>query len=184
MAKHPLKILKLVFIWTNLELKPVLKKTNFKLVLFCPNFSPFILCFLTSYQLIISPLTLTTVRRYRPPPFAAAATVPCRVSLITNDNHKPLLIATIGKYWLPPTATSSTTICRCSPLPPTPSSIVCHCFPSPALSVDNDYHCLSSLAVTAHCHRLLPPITADRHCPSPLAAAISQCPPPLAAIVH
>ena len=102
-----LNIWKLVFIWTNLDLKPVLKKTNFKLVLFRPNFFSFY--FISSHYYFShfipinsfsidlnnhSPPLSTTIRRRRRPPSSTAIAVPYRLLLTTADDH--------SRYWLPP----------------------------------------------------------------------------------
>ena len=138
-----LNVLKLIFIWTNLDLKPILKKINFKLVLFHFNFSPSILylfttIFLTSHQLVLFPLTLLTIRYRHLPPFIAAVHYrlpPIAIGAALNCFRLPSSTATKCRWWprrpphlppstvhrLRPTTTLSTTVYH-HPLSPLASS--------------------------------------------------------------
>ena len=175
-----LSILKLVFIWINLNIKPVLKKINFKLVLFHPNFFSFY--FISSYY-------LSTVLHCCPPPFTAMI-------------HHHLSPTVIGRYWLP-LPTSSTTICyRWPPLFATihlspaaanyhrrpPSATICYCWP-PSFAIFAGRHWLPlSVTIVASHHRRLPPSHRDPHCLSLVATTpttVCYCPlPPATTVCH
>ena len=140
-----------------MNLKPVLKKINFKFILFYPIFSPsivylFTTILLTSHQLILSLLTLLTIHRHDPP--LSAATIHRRrpPSSTANCHHGPPL--TVASHCRLPSSTTTnchhlslsvtircchhpvdhhlpslaTTIFHCSSLP---TATICHCLPLP-----------------------------------------------------
>ena len=117
-----LNVLKLVFIWTNLDLKLVLKRNQFYLDFILSQFFFSYFTPINSFSIdlinCLPPLS-TTVRRYHPPTSTAAV------------HHCPLPPSTIICRQLPPTATMVAIAC-CQQLP---IATAYHCLlppPSPA----------------------------------------------------
>ena len=110
MFDNYLNIFKLIFIWINLDLKLVLKKINFKLILFHSKISSFILYLFTTCQ-----LSSAVVHRRSP---SWSTIIHRRLSSTAADYHRwPCLLpfaAIVCHHLLLP----ATTICRRCPLPP------------------------------------------------------------------
>ena len=156
-----LNILKLVFIWTNLDIKPVLKKINFKLILFhlnffsfyflSPHYYSFHFTLINSFSINLDnclPSSSTTVRRW-------------------------LLPTTAGNCWLPP---SAATDYRQRPHRPPLFVVAAHpvlyCLPSLATIVFHRSPCLSMTVATTHRCQLPLPIAAIYYRPSLLIATV------------
>ena len=146
MFDNYLNILKLIFIWINLDLKLIPKKINFILVLFYSKFFFFYFIFSYFTSIDFSPLTLSTILRCCPPPFTT-----------TVHHHPPPTIA-ICYQLSPSSAAASCTICHCS---------------SPLVA--NSHHLLSPVDTTFPCCPLPLSITTDGHLLPPYAAAICPC---------
>ena len=146
-----LNIWKLVFIWINLDLKPVPKKTNFKLVLFHSNFFSFY--FISSH-------------------YYFSLFIPINYFSIDLDNRPSPSSTTIRHSRRPPP--SYPIVCRWLP-PTTMATVDCH--RRPALTTIDDhtiYNCLSLFAIAAHlvlhCLLSLAIIFYRSHCLSTMAA--------------
>ena len=192
-----LKILKLVFIWTNLSLKLVIKK-KLNWFYFIPTFSPSILSlFITFFSLLTNPLFLhwpcqpsTTA--------AAVATIRHRLPLLATNccHHPPLSAATVYPWplsaairhhrpWL------STAIVPFRQLPlfdvvhrclPPPSIATHHPRPPPATAIDCYLLPLFIAAIRYH-YPLPPPATVCLHYP-PSSTTVCHRQSPLATTVH
>ena len=146
-----LNIWKLIFIWINLDLKLVLKKTNLKLVLFRPNFFTFYFIsshYYFSYFILINsfsidldnhpPPSSTTIRRRHTLSFIADYRR--RPSAATDCHRRPALTTTDGH-----------TVPHCLSLFATATRPVLHRLLSLVTIVFHCLHCLSTTATTARC---------------------------------
>ena len=154
-----LNILKLVFIWINLNLKPVIKKINFKLVLFHPKFFYFYFIFFDYLSTVLrcGPPLFTAMVHHHPP--LTVCRLPPSAPFATICYHWPPPFASIHSCRSPPSVTAS---CHRPSLPVT--NIRHHCQPPPSAanillrppsSVASAHHHLPRSATTHH-HRLLP----------------------------
>ena len=160
-----------------MDLNPVIKKINFKLVLFHLKF--FLFYFISSYFTSINslsidlvnrlPLPSTTIHRHCPPLSAVdycrllpiTATVCCHQlrhlsPSVAIGSHLPLLAAaTIPRHPRP-----IVTICHCQL---TPATTFCH-HPLPLYIITDCHHLPQSAAAIHPCrhHRPLPPATVIR----------------------
>ena len=172
-----LNILTLVFIPTNMGLKPVLKKINFKLVLFYPNFFLLFYLFLlhSSYLAQIFSFSIGLVNHLLPPSTIAD----CRWQLPPATGHRQLpLIVASHRYLLPAAANCHRLLLliaadnRRLPL----AATYCHCLP---LLATTDCHRLSPSTTSSYHHWLLPSPAAVHHHHLPLSATIGRhCLPP------
>ena len=166
-----LNILKLVFIWINLSLKLVLKKTNFKLVLFCSNF------FYSILSLLITFFSLCTNLFF------------CLLTLWTARPHHPPLPIAIGRHWLQPTTAHCRWLQQAAAIfHRLPSTVTIHHRQLPPLATTIRHHrChspLSSIA-TVICHHQLPPFAAiDHHFLPSLTTTASHLSPLIAFDCH
>ena len=162
-------------------LNSIMKKINFKLILFHHNFSPFILSLvttflLTSHQSLHSPLILLTVHRRYP------------LSPATAVRHRWLPPLATTNYCQMPLSPSSTTVYRCRLPLSTPICIICCHYPLlPATTVHRRLPLSALTAAVADCqcsplstssaaiagyHRP-PQVATICHCP--LSPAINVC---------
>ena len=135
-----------------MDLKPVLKKINFKLVLFSPNFFTFYFIsfhYYFSYFIPINSFFIDIENRLPP-----SSTTICRhrtVSSVTDYRRRPS--AAVDYHRRPAlTTTDGHIIHHCLPLFATVTRPVLHRLLSLATIVFHRPHCLSTTATTAsHC---------------------------------
>ena len=167
-----LNISKLVFIWINLDLKLILKKINFKLVLFYPKIFSFY--FISSYYLstILHYCPHATIHHH-PPPTTVGPVRHHFLPLTALVNHHQSLSATIRlslpaaaihHHWLPSPPIATVYCCR---LPPPPPSIAVGRY-RPSITADHHH---PTVATIVYCWRPPPPATVCHH-PPPLAAIV------------